>query len=188
MKMANFFTLRVKKGVVFVVGPKGGLTRLFLADGKTLNPKLPKAIMQILGPHRSELIQQKDEALELTDEDIAEIEKELQEYQLVANKENEDPAVRKRAREKYSEKSEEKTQLVNKRAQLEQEREQLVEKLPYRERIKALFKKYGFTVATVVAAVGIAIGAIYQLLKNGASAATNAIKDVSKEVGDGLKE
>ena len=135
----------------------------------TLNPQFLKikAHQQILGPHRSELIQQKDEEIELKDKEVAEIKKELQGYQLVADNIIEDPAVRERARDKYSEKNDEKTQLVNKRAQLEQEREQLVEKLPLRERIKAIFKKYGFTVTPVVAAVGITIGTIYQLLKNG---------------------
>ena len=65
-----------------------------------------------------------------------------------------------------------------------------MEKLPFREKIKELFKKKknGFTIATAVTAVGLTIGVLYKILKDGASAATNGIKDVSKKVGDGLKE
>ena len=112
----------------------------------------------------------------------------MQEYLRVADDENEDPAVREQARKKYSEKNQEKTQIVNKRVRLEQERKQLVERLPLRERLKDLFKRHGFTVATVVAAVGITIGVFAKILGDGATAAANGIKTVGKKVGDGLKE
>ena len=72
--------------------------------------------------------------------------------------------------------------------QLEQEIEQLVERRPLRERLKELFKKHGFTVATVVTAVGITIGVLAKTLVDGVSAAANGIKTVGKKVGDGLKE
>ena len=131
--------------------------------------------MNTLGPHWTELI-------ETTDEEIEELNKALQEDTRVANKENEEPSVRERAREKSTENTDR-----ERRTQLENERERIVEKLPLRERLKELFKKNGFTIATVVTAVGITIGALYKILKDGASAATNGIKDVSKKVGDGLK-
>ena len=61
-KDGNFLTLEVSKGKnkdkVVVIGPRGGETPLFKADGK-INPKLPKQLMKTLGPERSELIQQK---------------------------------------------------------------------------------------------------------------------------------
>ena len=41
-KDGNLLTLEVVDGKVVVVGPKGGLTRLFQADGRTLNPQLLK--------------------------------------------------------------------------------------------------------------------------------------------------
>ena len=66
-----------------------------------------------------------------------------------------------------------------------------MERLPLRERLKELFKKHGFTVATVVTAVGITIGVLAKILANGASATTNGIKTVGKKVGEkqeGLKE
>ena len=54
--------------------------------------------------------------------------------------------------------------------------------------MKDLFKKHGFTIATVVTAVGITIGVLAKILADGASAAANGIKTVGKKVGDGLKE
>ena len=63
-----------------------------------------------------------------------------------------------------------------------------MERLPFRERLKELFKKHGFTLATVVTAVGITIGVLVKILADGAGAAANGIKTVGKKVGDGLKE
>ena len=117
-----------------------------MADEDTLNPRLPKAILDTLGPKRTELI-------DITDEEIEELEKALQEDTLIADDENKQPSVRERARERITEDTE-------RRDQLEQEREKLVEKLPLRERIKELFKKHGFTLATVVTAVGLTIGVL----------------------------
>ena len=112
----------------------------------------------------------------------------MQEDQEVVDNENEDPVVRERARDKYNDKNEEKTRLVNKREQLVREREQIAERLPLRERLKDLFIKHGFTIATVVTAVGITIDVLTKILADGASAAANGIKAVGKKVGDGLKE
>ena len=49
-----------------------------------------------------------------------------------------------------------------------------------RDRIKAIFKKYGFTVFAVVSAVGVVIGVIVANLKNG-------LTSLGKGVGNGLK-
>ena len=149
-KDGNLLTLEVQNGKVVLVGSRGGRTPLFKSYGKTLNSRLPKEAMKTLGPKRTEIIQQKDE-------EIKKLDKTMQEDARVANDENEQPSVRERARERITENTE-------RRAQLEQEREQLVKKLPLRERIKALFKKYGFTVATVLAAVGLTIGVVVDRL------------------------
>ena len=53
-----------------------------------------------------------------------------------------------------------KTENTERKTHLENEREQLVEKLPLRERIKELFKKYGWTLTAVLLAVGATIGNI----------------------------
>ena len=58
-----------------------------------------------------------------------------------------------------------------------QERE---ESLPLRERVKNIFKKYGWTLQAVVLAAGLVIGAV-------SLAALNALKSGTKAVGNGLK-
>ena len=105
----------------------------------------------------------------------------------IANDENEQPEVRARGREKIKVHLQRRNQLELEREQVVQEREQIVERLPLRERLKDLFKKHGFTFATVLTAVGITIGVITKILADGASAAANGIKTVGKKVGNGLK-
>ena len=53
------------------------------------------------------------------------------------------------------------------------------QKLPLRERVKNIFKKYGWTLQAVALAVGIVLSAL-------ALAATNALKAGTKAVGKGL--
>ena len=163
-------------GKFFSFGPKGGLTRLFLADGRTLNPQLLKLknVQQTLGPYYTDII-------EITDQDIEELAKTIEDDTRVADDENEDPVVRYRARERVTDNTDRKDQLV-------QKKERILEKVPLRDRLKDLFKKHGFTIATVVTAVGITIGVLAKMLADGASAAANGIKTVGKNVGDGLKE
>ena len=101
---------------------------------------------------------------------------------------NEQPFARSRASGKVAEDTERENQVVREREQLEQEREQIVERLLLRERLKELFKKHGFTIATVVTADGITIGVLAKILADGASAAANGRKTVGKKVGDSLKD
>ena len=60
------------------------------------------------------------------------------------------------------------------------ERERVEEGMSLRERIKAIFKKYGFTVFAVLSAVGVIIGVIVSNLSKGLSA-------LGRGVGNGLK-
>ena len=164
---------------------------------KTFNHRLPKEIKSALDP--LEGLQQNAQEIELMVETLQEINKQLEEHQKIADNENEDPVVRERAREKVRKDTERKAGFEREKNQLEQKREQLVERLPLREqarirfktlieRLKVLFKKHGFTIATVVTAVGITIGVVAKILADGASAAANGIKTVGKKVGDGLKK
>ena len=61
-----------------------------------------------------------------------------------------------------------------------QEIEQIEERMSLRNRIKYIFKKYGFTVASIATAVAITIGVLVSQLKSGLSS-------VAKGVGNGLK-
>ena len=146
---------------------------------KTLNNGLPKEIKAALDPFEG--TQVKDTEIQQKAQERKELNKTIEENRRIANDENEQPSVCERALEKVREDTE-------RDAQLEQEREQIVERLPLCERLKALFKKHGFTLATVVTAVGITIGVIAKILADGASAAANGIKTVGKKVGEGLKE
>ena len=65
-------------------------------------------------------------------------------------------------------------------AEIESQNEEILKNLPLRERVKAIFKKYGFTVFSVVSAVGVVIGVIVSNLSRGLST-------LGKGVGNGLK-
>ena len=64
--------------------------------------------------------------------------------------------------------------------QLERANEEIEQRMTLRDRVKAIFKKYGFTVFAVASAVGVVIGVIVANLKNG-------LTSLGKGVGNGLK-
>ena len=143
----------------FTVGRGGG--------GQRLNPTLPRQIKSALGTERDTLIVQKEKEIEELQESIREDEE-------IANNENEEPSVRERAREKIAEKLEQIDAIEN-------ERDELEERVSLREKVKNIFKKYGFTVTAVFLAVGTVIGVIVNSL-------TKGLKTVATGVGNGLKE
>ena len=98
---------------------------------------------------------------------IAQKEKEIEEKQKsikedwgIADDENEDQAIRERVRERVIGNRERNVALENKREELE-------EGTSLRERVRNIFKKYGFTVSAVVLAVGRTIGMIVSALTRG---------------------
>ena len=105
------------------------------------------------------------------EKDIEELQKSTREDQIVAENENEDQQVRERARERISDKQID---------ALENEREELEEGPPLRERVKNIFKKYGFTVTAVVLAVRTRIGVMVNSL-------TKGLKSVATGFGSGLQ-
>ena len=135
--------------------------------GQRLNPILPRQIKSALGTERDTLIVQKEKEIE-------ELHKSIREDEEIANEENEQPLVRERAREKIAEKLEQIDALEN-------ERDELEERVSLREKVKNIFKKYGFTVTAVFLAVGTVIGVIVNSL-------TKGLKSVATGVGNGLKE
>ena len=154
------------------------------ANGEyVLTKGLTKEITKALGPYTTnpELIQQKVQEIQQKAQEREELIKTIEEDTKVANDENEQPSVRSRARERVTDNTEREAQLGQEQNQLEQEREQIEERLPLQERLKNLFKKHGFTIATVVTAVGITIGVLAKILADGASAAANSIKTVGKK-------
>ena len=65
-------------------------------------------------------------------------------------------------------------------AKLEIENEKIEQRMTLRDRVKTIFKKYGFTVLSVASAVGVVIGVIVANLKNG-------LTSLGKGVGNGFK-
>ena len=143
--------------------------KLYTVDRKTgvrrLNPILPNQIKNALGIEREVLISRRDKYIE-------ELHKSIREDEIIAADENE-VEVRDRARERIFEKQEEITLIEN-------EREELEERLSLREIVKNIFKRYGFKVTAVLLAVGTVIGVIVNSL-------TKGLKSVATGVGDGLK-
>ena len=73
-------------------------------------------------------------------------------------------------------------QLVEGERSVETARERVNERLlSLRDRVKEIFKKHGFTVVSVLTAIGVVIGVIVSNLKAG-------LTKVAKGVGNGLKE
>ena len=103
----------------------------------------------------------------------ATLERKLKENKRVMEDKNTSPNDREAA-EAFNEEGEEDLARLNRQIQ---ERE---EALPLRERVKNVFKKYGWTLQTVVLAAGLVIAAV-------SLAASNALKAGTKAVGNGLK-
>ena len=135
--------------------------------GQRLNPILPRQIKSALGQEREILVA-------LKEKEIEELQESIREDEEIANNENEEPSVRERAREKIAEKLEQIDAIEN-------ERDELEERVSLREKVKNIFKKYGFTVTAVVLAVSTVIGVIVSSL-------TKGLKTVATGVGNGLKE
>ena len=57
-----------------------------------------------------------------------------------------------------------------------------------RDRVKAIFKKYGFTVLSVASAVGVVIGVIVANLKNGLRSLGKGVSGGLKAIGQKLSE
>ena len=109
-----------------------------------MNPKISKGTFQIIGPLREELIVKKDKEIE-------EKQMSIRENQEIAEDENEDRATRGQAREEETQQID---ALWNKR-----------ERNSLRERVRNIFKKYGFIVSLVVLAVRTMIGVIVSSMK-----------------------
>ena len=102
------------------------------------------------------------------------LESKIAEDHKIVNDENVPEEERRAAFERYEINLEELSRLESQ----VQERE---EALPLRERVKNIFKKYGWTLQAVALAVGIVLSAL-------ALAATNGLKAGTKAIGNGLKD
>ena len=75
---------------------------------------------------------------------------------------------------------------IGERERLAPQMQQREEALPLRERVKNIFKKYGWTVQAVVLAAGLVIGAVALAAMNGLKAGTQAVEKGLKTIGQKL--
>ena len=144
---------------------------LFNKDDE-LNDKLPKTIKDALGPPAEDIV-------ETNREEISRREKKIQELQ--ASRET----ASREASENIDADIEEQR---NEISRLEAENDIIEERMSLRDRVKAIFKKYGFTVFAVVSAVGLVIGVVVNNLKKGLASlgkgVGGALKNIGKKIGE----
>ena len=166
-----FCKMDLEDGIVYVkIKSKGkNIWHPIIKDGEVIvdegKKKLPKTLRDALGKTIGEIITERIIENERAEERI----RELQEQRENAFPEDYDriDAVIEREREGINERN--------------QENEAIEERLTLRQRIKAIFKKYGFTAFAVATAIGTVIGVIVSNFKAG-------LTKVAKGVGNGLKE
>ena len=144
---------------------------LFNKDGE-VNEKLPETIIKALGTPAEDIIRTKEEEISRRENKI----KELQASRETAS-ENQREQIDANIEEQQNEIS-----------RLEAENEIIEERMSLRDRVKLIFKKYGFTVFAVVSAVGLVIGVIVSNLKKGLTSlgkgVGGALKTIGKKIGE----
>ena len=145
---------------------------IFGPDGE-FNKKLPKTIRDELGPLADEVVLANEETVTVERERLETLQEE-QSRDDISDDKREDI-------ENQMENSK------NKISQIEEENEIIKERMSLRERIKLIFKKYGFTAIAVVSAVSVVIGVIISNLSSGlakmAKGVGNGLKDIGKKLG-----
>ena len=150
--------------VVVRMKRKGGRSHpLFKPDGE-LNEKLPKTIKESLGPSAEKVIETNEREITRRREKVRDLESSRKEV---------GPGQRENIDRNIDQQREE---IEN----LERENDVIEERMSIRDRVKVIFKKYGFTAFAVLSAVGVVIGVIVSNLKSGLS-------KLGKGVGNGLK-
>ena len=159
-------------GRVFVklIREKGKSYPLFNKDGE-VNDKLLKTIIKDLGTPAEDIIRTKEE-------EITRRENKIQELQ--ASRET----ASENQREQIDANIEEQQKEISR---LEAENERIEERMSLRDRVKLIFKKYGFTVFAVVSAVGLVIGVIVSNLKKGLTSLGKGVGGALKTIGKKLE-
>ena len=162
---------KMENGIVYVKikgGTKNIWHKIRSKDGDVLidrNKKLPKTLRNALGQTAEEIMTERVTENIRAEERIREL-RETRENAFPEDYERIDAEI-ERLQEGVNERN--------------RENEAIEEKLPLKQRIKAIFKKYGFTAFAVATAIGTVIGVIVANLKAG-------LTKVAKGVGNGLKE
>ena len=150
---------------VRLIRDNGKYHPLFIANGE-LNDKLPPTIIDNLGPPAQKY-------LEIQEIQKANIQAEIDDNKKLKSDKNLNDEQQKTIESKINEREGRVTNIESKIEEIEQ-------RMRLRDRVKAIFKKYGFTLLAVTSAVGVVIGVIVANLKNG-------LTSLGKGVGNGLK-
>ena len=144
---------------------------LFNSDGE-VNEKIPKTIKDALGTPAEDIIRTKEKEISRRENKIKELNDSLE-----TASENQREQIDANIEEQQSEIS-----------RLEAENEHIEERISLRDRVKAILKKYGFTVFAVVSAVGLVIGVVVSNLKKGLTSlgkgVGGALKNIGKKIGE----
>ena len=144
---------------------------LFNKDGE-VNEKLPKTIIEALGPSAEDIVEAKEEEITRREKKIDELKASLE-----TASENQRENIIADIEQQQSEIS-----------RLEAENEIIEERMSLRDRVKLIFKKYGFTVFAVVSAVGLVIGVVVSNLQKGLTSlgkgVGGALKNIGKKIGE----
>ena len=136
---------------------------LFNPDGE-INEKLPATVKKSLGPSAEEVVERgRNEARKIRRK-VDEL-RTMRETAPTSQLGNIDQQIDEKIKE------------ID---QLERETEEVEERMSLRDRVKAIFKKYGFTAFAVLSSVGVVIGVVISSMKKGLSG-------LAKGVGNGLK-
>ena len=158
--------------VVVRMKRKGGKSYpLFKPDGE-LNEKLPKTIKESLGPSAEKVIEGNENEITRRREKVKDLESSRKDAGL-SGIENIDRNI-----------DQQREEIEN----LEREIEVIEERMSIRDRVKAIFKKYGFTAFAVLSAVGAVIGVIVSNLKSGLSKLGKGVGKGFKAIGKKLGE
>ena len=151
---------------------KGGKPAfLFKPDGE-VNEKLPETIIKALGTPAEDIVERNLKEMTRRENKIDELNDSLetasvkQREQIVANIDQQQSEI----------------------SRLEAENERIEERMSLRDRVKLIFKKYGFTVFAVVSAIGLVIGVVVSNLKKGLTSlgkgVGGALKTIGKKIGE----
>ena len=163
----SLFTATIDKfnRVVVKLNRAGGKYHpLFSSDGE-VSKKLPKSITDNLGESAEKIVETNVEEIARRSKKISELQDQLEKTSDEHMRDNLNQTI-----------AEEQDMI----AQLKIANEKIEQRMTLRDRVKAIFKKYGFTVFAVASAVGVIIGVIVANLKNG-------LTSLGKGVGNGLK-
>ena len=130
-----------------------------------INPKLPKEIQKSLGEPAVRIVEANKDEIARREKKLSEL-KENRKAATGADKENIDHNI-----------NEQQEQID----ELERENEEIEGRMTMTDKIKTIFKKYGFTMTAVISAVTVVISVLVSNLKKG-------LTTLGKKLGGGLKD